>query len=251
MSWMQQHHPVTTRRIIEGDRFSSELLDGHGNALAQVYNHIIMPLASRRDQITQIRWGKTAFKKTFRRPPEGMWLAETAINMETVHCLLQEKISFVILSPDQAEAFRPIDRSTKWTTCNNQAIDTRRPYRLFARNQKGRKTGGFLDIFFFDSLLSREVSFNDLLQDAHRLGERIDSCYSSDTDEEQVVVIATDGETFGHHKPFADMCLAYFFSYIAPSHEIRPVNFGYYLAHHPPSFEVTLKNGFGVPVVCL
>lgn len=245
MVWLEKYHPATTRRILEGDRISRERFSGIGNALAQVYNHIIMPLASPRDQITQIRWAKESFRKSFGRYPAGLWLAETAINMETVHCLIKEKISFVILSPQQAEAFRPFNGSEGWTPAGEVPVDTRRTYRVFARNRAGRKTGGSLDIFFFDQQLSREVSFNDLLQDARTFGKRIDSCYSRDRGGDQVVVIATDGETFGHHKPFGDMCLAYFFRHVAPELGITPVNFGYYRSIAPPMFEVSLKDAAG------
>ena len=245
MEWLEQHHPITTRRIIEGDRSSVLQYDGHGNAVAQVYNHLIMPLASRRDQLTQIRWGKASFNRSFGHFPEGMWLAETAINMETVRCLIEEKIAFVILAPHQAESFRLLNSSSPRVSTDDQAIDTRRPYRLFARNSSGKKEGGFLDIFFFDEQLSKEVSFEDLLQDAHTFGKRIDGCFTPDASDDEVVVIATDGETFGHHKPFGDMCLAYFFTHVAPALNIQPVNFGRYRSLHPPKYEVTLKNAFG------
>jgi alpha-amylase/alpha-mannosidase (GH57 family) len=245
MSWLAYHHPATTARIIEGDTAAKKASGGHGNAVAQVYNHIIMPLASRRDQLTQLRWAKASFRATYRREPEGIWLAETAINMETVQCLIEEDFSFVILAPQQADAIRPLDGSSPWVATGDRTVDTRRPYRIFSRNPAGKKNGGYLDVFFFDEGLSKEISFNDLLQDAHTLGNRINDCYTPAATGDEVVVIATDGETFGHHKPFGDMCLAYFFTNVAPSLEILPVNFGTYLAEHEPQFEVTLKNAFG------
>lgn len=246
LSWLEQNHPVTTNRIVDADRQSAAACNGHGNAIAQVYNHIIMPLASKRDQITQIRWAKYAFKRSFGRDPEGIWLAETAINMETVQCLIEEKITFVVLSPTQAEAFRSlkIDHAP-WTKTSTQAIDTRRPYRIFASNLAGKKLGGHLDVFFFDEGLSKDVSFSDMLQDAHIFGSRVNACYSDGAEDDQLVVLATDGETFGHHKPFGDMCLAYFFAHVATELGIQPVNFGHYLAVHQPQFEVTLKNANG------
>ncbi len=245
MEWLKKHHPVTASRIVEGDRISSANLKGHGNAIAQVFNHIIMPLASRRDQLTQIRWGKASFKRTFGRPPEGIWLSETAINMETVRCLIEEKIAFVILSPTQAEAFRKLDSDSEWISVKDRPLDTKRPYRLYERNSSGKKEEGYIDVFFFDEQLSREVSFGDLLHNASILGKRINDCYTPDSAEDEVVVIATDGETFGHHKPFGDMCLAYFFAKVAKELNIVPVNFGFYLASHQPIYEVMLKNEFG------
>jgi len=245
LSWLEEEHPVTLGRVVAGDAGGARRCGGHGNALAQVYNHIIMPLASRRDKLTQIRWAKASFKRLFKREARGMWLAETAINMETVECLIEEKIAFVVLSPNQAEALRPLKGRAAWIENAQGALDTRRPYRLFATDASGKKTNGHIDVFFFDEGLSKEVSFNGLLQDAHILGNRINSCYSASPQQDEIVVIATDGETFGHHKPFGDMCLAYFFTQVAPSLGIQVVNFDYFRSVHPPQNEVRLKNAFG------
>jgi len=242
-SWLEQNHPKIAHEIIAADADSKQRLN-HGNALAQVYNHIIMPLASRRDQLTQIRWAKTFFEKRFRRPCEGMWLAETAINMETVTCLIEENIKFVILSPTQAHSIRLIDNKENWSSVSDGRIDTRITYRFFPRSKDGTKLNGYLDIFFFDEGLSREVSFGGLLNNASTLGSRINNCFD-DSAEDQIVVIATDGETFGHHKPFGDMCLAYFFNNTAKEMDIVPVNFAFFLEKNPPKHEVMLKNEFG------
>jgi len=243
--WLEKNHPKIATAIVAADRESALRFKKHGNALAQVYNHLIMPLSSRRDQLTQIRWAKAHFRKRFRRDAEGIWLAETAINMETVHCLIEEGIKFVVLSPTQAEAFKSLDGSDHWKTVANGSIDTRRAYRIFAHAKDGTRSGGSIDAFFFDEGLSREVSFGDLLINASTLGDRIRSCYDDHALHDQAVVIATDGETFGHHKPFGDMCLAYFFSTVARELGITPVNFGYFLEKNPPMHEVLLKNEFG------
>jgi hypothetical protein len=243
-AWLQQNHPVTAEQIIQADAQSCRDLEGHGNAIAQVFNHMIMPLSSRRDQLTQIRWAKHFFKNTFGRDPEGIWLAETAINMETVQCLIEENIKFVVLSPNQVDAFRPMHDNASWTYTSNSQLDTRRAYRIFPRTQSGEKLPGYLDAFFFNEGLSKDISFGDILTDSHILAERIQKCYDG-REPNQTVVIASDGETFGHHKPFGDMCLAYFFKELAKKEGIYPVNFGYYLAKNPPSFEVSLKNAFG------
>jgi alpha-amylase/alpha-mannosidase (GH57 family) len=243
-TWLERCHPVTARKVIAADRESAARLDGHGNAVAQVFNHVIMPLASRRDKLTQIRWSKHFFRKRYGRDPEGMWLGETAINMETVLCLIEEKIGYVILSPNQAEAFRRIGDS-EWIHADKQPIDTRRPYRIYPRTSSGEQLEGHLNIFFFDEGLSKEISFNGLLQDSRALGNRIDGCYDRNNGGSQLVTIATDGETFGHHKPYGDMCLAYFFTSVAPELGITPVNFGYYLTVCPPEYEVSLGDAFG------
>lgn len=243
-SWLEHHHIGTARRIVEADFESCNRFENHGNAIAQVYNHLIMPLASVRDQLTQIRWAKHFFRERFKRDPEGIWLAETAISMETVNCCIQEKIRFVVLSPSQAEAIRPLDSAAGWTP-TPQGPDTRRTYRVYPTDNAGNRLNGFIDVFFFDTTLSREASFGDLLKDAHSLGSRINALYDQHSAHDQIVTLATDGETFGHHKPFGDMCLAYFFRKIAPKFEIVPVNFGYFLAKNPPRQEVLLKNAFG------
>jgi len=243
-TWLEHYHPVTARKIIAADKDSAARFDGHGNAVAQVFNHVIMPLASKRDKLTQIRWAKYFFRKRFGRDPEGMWLGETAINMETVICLIEEKIGYVILSPSQAESFRRIGDSN-WIHTDNQAIDTKRPYRVYPRTASGEQLEGHLDVFFFDEGLSKEISFNELLQDSRTLGNRISQCYDRHNNANQLVTIATDGETFGHHKAYGDMCLAYYFTHIAPEMGITPVNFGYYLSINPPEYEVMLGDAFG------
>jgi hypothetical protein len=243
-SWLEQYHSRTAQRIIDADKASCVRLEGHGNAIAQVFNHIIMPLASRRDQLTQIRWARHFFRERFGRESEGMWLAETAINMETVRCLIEEGVKFVILSPGQIEAIRPLDSTGGWNPAQ-QGIDTRHAYRIPATDPSGKPSGGYLDAFLFDQGLSREASFGDLLKDAQLFGQRINGAFAHHAVGDQAVVLATDGETFGHHKPFGDMCLAYFFRKIAPKLDIIPVNFGYFLAHNPPRHEAQLKDAFG------
>jgi hypothetical protein len=243
-SWLERYHSRTARNIIEADRASCARLEGHGNAIAQVFNHIIMPLASHRDQITQIRWARAFFRERFNREPEGIWLAETAINMETVRCLIEENIKFVVLSPAQIEAIRPLEGNGAWTTAQH-GVDTRHAYRIHGTDRDGKATGGFVDAFFFDQGLSREASFGDLLKDAQTFGQRINGAFAHHASGDQAVILASDGETFGHHKAFGDMCLAYFFRKIAPKLDIIPVNFGYFLAHNPPRQEVQLKDAFG------
>ncbi len=244
LSWLEKRHPDVVDRIISADKESCARLGGHGNAVAQVYNHIIMPLASRKDQLTQIRWAKSFFKRHFSRDPEGIWLAETGINMETVRCLIEEGIRYTILAPSQAEAFRPLDHSDPLVNTAQQGIDPRRSYRVFATDEYGKTTGEHIDVFFFNESLSRNISFGGILNDANTLAAEIASNYDTEVPGNQSVVIATDGETFGHHKAFGDMCLAYFFRTAAAEHKLVPVNFGYLLSVEPPRFEATLKNAW-------
>lgn len=243
--WLVKKHPTVYKRVVEADKRSCEANNGHGSAIAQVYNHIIMPLASKKDKLTQIRWAKSFFKKHFNRETEGMWLAETAINMETVECLADENIKFVILSPNQAESFRHQYNGGNWVSTNNYGIDSRYTYRCFVEDQNGNRNGKYVDVFFFDESLSRRISFENLLNNADILANEINNCYDNNSGENQIVNIATDGETFGHHKKNADMCLAYFFKNRAAQSNINVVNYATYLALNPPVREVRIKNAFG------
>ena len=242
--WLAKKHPTVYKRVVEADKRSCDDNNGHGSAIAQVYNHIIMPLASKKDQLTQIRWAKSFFRRHFNRETEGMWLAETAINMETVECLAEENIKFVVLSPNQAESFRHQKGDGNWISTSNWGIDSRYIYRCYVEDKDGKRNGKYLDIFFFDESLSRRISFEGLVENADTLANEINSCYDTNSGENQLVNIATDGETFGHHKKNADMCLAYFFKKRAAQSNISVVNYATYLAKNPPVREVRLKNAF-------
>ncbi|MGM0462744.1 MAG: DUF3536 domain-containing protein [Fibrobacterota bacterium] len=247
--WIAEKKPLVYERIIEADRRSQENFNGHGSAIAQVYNHTILPHASYKDKVTQVRWAKSFFYRHFNRMPEGMWLSETAINNETVDVLIKENIKFVVLSPHQAEAFRMEVSSksieTSWESVEEKGLDPRYPYRVYAYDKRNRRKKGYLSVFFFDEPVSRAISFENLLDNADILANRIDACFDSNPRENQLVNIATDGETFGHHKKNADMCLAYFFRKKAEEAGIQVVNYAYYLSINPPDREVKLKNGRG------
>lgn len=245
MGWLRLNAPNTYRRIQEADKKSQARLNGHGNAIAQVYNHIIMPLATPEDRITQIRWGVKDFEFHFGRKPEAIWLAETAINMATIRDLIAEGIRFVILSPTQAESFRKLGEE-EWTGCSNTDIDTTRPYRIFPRDEHGNLTDdGYLDVFFYNPWLSSAVGFEHLLRDANVFGKRIQDAFDKTKEEPQLINIGTDGESYGHHEAFGDMCAAWLFNHYAPEHDMVPVNYGWYLEKFPPEYEVQLKNAQG------
>lgn len=245
LGWIREHTPDTYARIQEGDRKSAERLNGHGNAIAQVYNHIIMPLATPEDRRTQIRWGIQDFEFHFGRKPEAMWLAETAINMDTIVDLIREGIRFTILSPTQAQSFRVLD-SKDWTVCDNTDIDTTRPYRIYPRGPHGEMLcEGYLDVFFYHPWLSSAVGFEHLLRSADTFGTRIREAWDAHRHEPQLVSIGTDGESYGHHEPFGDMCAAWLFKHYSAEHQIEPVNYGWYLEKFPPQHEVLLKNVHG------
>ncbi len=242
LSWLEEKHPGVYSRILDADRASSARFGGHGNAIAQVYNHIIMPLASRRDQETQIRWGVRDFEKRFGRAPEGIWLAETAINDTTLEILIASGFRFTILSPHQAKAVRTIGGGKKWNDVSDGTIPTGAPYRCFAPGRKGKRNKDrWIDVFFYDADLSTDISFNHLLRNGDKFAETIMAAYPRTGGD--LVTIATDGEIYGHHEPFADMALSYLIDKAAGRQGIKMTNCAAYLSGHDVKREVRLKPG--------
>lgn len=239
LAWVEKHHPELYHQIVEADALSAGRRGGHGNAIAQVYNHIIMPLASLRDQETQIRWGVHDFRRRFGREPAGIWLAETAINETTLELLIDFGFRFIILSPFQAGRIRPL-AGGKWLDVSTGNVLTGMPYRCFgARKKRSRKR--FIDIFFYDAQLSTDVSFNHLCRSGDTFADSVAAAYKRTGGD--LVTIATDGEIYGHHEPFADMALAYLIEKAARERGIEMTNFPAYLDSHEPAFEVQIKQG--------
>lgn len=254
ISYIEEKFPEVYELILAGDRASAARL-GHGNAIAQCYNHVIMPLASPRDRETQVRWGVRDFERRFGRSPEGIWLPETAVNAAVIELLAEHGFRFVILSPYQALRTRPLegaaaaapaadrsDPSSGWRDAAKGALPGGRPYRCFVPGDKGpRDRRRHVDVFFYDAPVSTDVSFNHLLRNGDRFAEAIDFAFQRSGGD--LVVVATDGEVYGHHEPFADMALSYLAEAAAPRHGLAMTNFGAYLDAHPPVEEVELKPG--------
>lgn len=239
MSWLENYDIEVYQRILEADQKSCQRLNGHGNAIAQVYNHIILPLANERDKYTQIRWGKEDFRLRFQRDPEGMWLAETAVDYPTLKVLIAEGIRFIVLAPSQAKRCRPIptqeNPDPEWYAVGGSQIDPTRPYRCFINEQE------YIDIFFYDGPISRDMGFNDVLSSSYHLTGRIGQAIRGDHRPSQLISVATDGETFGHHKARTERCLAYAFTEDFAKRGWAVTNFAHYLSLNPPTWEVQLK----------
>jgi hypothetical protein len=245
LDWIAQNDPETLELILEADRQSMADQNGHGNALAQVYNHAILPLGTRRDRRTQIQWGLRDFERRFGRKAEGMWLAETAIDMNTVVDLIESGVKFTVLAPTQAERVRALSADT-WTDVSDGTIDPGMAYRIYPLGELGEPLcGGHLDVFFYDGPISSAVGFEHLLRDASGYYARLKSAWVPDSAEPRLVSVATDGESYGHHEPFGDMALAYLFESICPADGVIPTNFGHFLSIRPPEREVRLKNAHG------
>jgi len=233
LSWLEQNAPQAYERIFAADRQSRQFFSGHGSALAQAYNHMILPLANSRDKRTQILWGIRDFQRRFERDPEGMWLPETAVDVESLELLSEAGIKFTVLAPHQARRMR--DRVwEEWRSVEGGRIDPTRAYQCHL------PSGRMISLFFYDGPISHAVAFENLLMDGERFAQRLVSGFNAQRPWPQIVHIATDGETYGHHYPHGDMALAYTLDYLERNQLARITNYGEYLALHPPEQEVEI-----------
>jgi alpha-amylase/alpha-mannosidase (GH57 family) len=233
LSWLEAKLPDVYAAILNADRESQRHFSGHGSALAQVYNHMILPLANARDRYTQILWGIRDFEARFQRTPEGMWLPETAVDLEALEILVELGIRFTILSPHQAKRVRSIG-GRAWHDVSPAKIDPTRAYEQ--RLPSGRK----IALFFYDGPISRAVAFEGLLSRGENLADRLMGAFSEQRDWPQLVHIATDGESYGHHHRFGDMALAYALHYIESNQLARLTNYGEFLENFPPTHQVEI-----------
>ena len=232
LSWLVEKSPSVYGAIQEADRESRDRFSGHGSAMAQVYNHMILPLANERDKRTQVLWGIRDFEHRFGRSPEGMWLAETAADLATLETLAALSIRFTVLAPSQASRFRRL--GGRWRDASAGRIDPTRCYRL--RLPSGRS----IDIFFYDGPISRAVAFEGLLDNGQRFADRLLSGFDEARDWPQLLHIATDGETYGHHHRYGEMALSYALHSIETGSLARLTNYGEYLERHPPTAEAEI-----------
>jgi alpha-amylase/alpha-mannosidase (GH57 family) len=236
LSWMEKHQPEVYQGILEADRLSMERFSGHGSALAQGYNHIIMPLANRRDKSTQVLWGIKDFQKRFGRFPEGMWLPETAVDIETLMVLAEFGIKFTVLAPRQAKRVRKMTKGAKWHDVSGVRIDPTTAYLCPLSSKK------MINLFFYDGPISQDLAFGGLLSSGEAFAQRLLSAFNDHRDWPQIVHVATDGETYGHHHRFGDMALAYCLDFIESRHLAKITNYGEYLEKHPPTHQVEIFN---------
>jgi alpha-amylase/alpha-mannosidase (GH57 family) len=232
LNWLQEKAPRVFEAVLEADRVSQKQR-GQGNALAQVYNHIIMPLAPLRDKLTQIRWGIKDFQNRFNRSPVGMWLAETAVDTQTLQCLAQEGIAFTILAPRQAAEVRP-GPDQPWQDVSGEKVETRRAYKV--NLAQGRQ----ITVFFYDGKISRSIAFEGLLKDGAKFSNRLKEAFDQEPGEAQLVHVATDGESYGHHHRFGEMALAYALESLDADPELELTNYAAFLKQHPPAWEARI-----------
>ncbi|HEX5059774.1 MAG TPA: DUF3536 domain-containing protein, partial [Kofleriaceae bacterium] len=230
MSWLEKCAPDVHTALIDADRESVKRFSGHGSAMAQAFNHMIMPLASKRDQATQVKWGIADFKRRFGRAPEGMWLPECAVDTPSLEALAAEGIVFTVLAPHQAKAWRP--PGGEWRTT---AVDPGRAYKYKL------PSGKTIDLFFYDGATAQAVAFERLLSDGHQIISRMTARGAVEDDKPTLCHIATDGETYGHHHRYGDMALAWALSQVEQGWSgTRLTNYGEFRTKVPATWEVQL-----------
>lgn len=233
-SWLEKHEPEIYLAILEADKQSQKSFSGHGSAIAQAYNHMIMPLANSRDKHTQVFWGIQDFKHRFKREPEGMWLPETAVDCEILEILSRHGIRFTILAPSQARRIRKIGQKD-WIDVKEGKVDPKKPY--WVPLPSGRK----IAVFFYNGAISHDIAFGDLLKNGELFSQRLLQGFSPEQGEIQMVHVATDGESYGHHHRFGEMALAYCLDKIDSTGNTSLTVYGEYLEMCPPEYEVEIK----------
>ncbi|MFH1372139.1 MAG: DUF3536 domain-containing protein [Planctomycetota bacterium] len=233
LSWLERHAPNVYNSILEADKKSQQRFSGHGSAIAQAYNHIIMPLANTRDKRTQVIWGIYDFEQRFGRKPEGIWLPETAVDLETLDLLAEYGIKFTILAPHQARRVRSIG-AHDWQNIEKDHVDTTRAY--LCRLASGRT----INLFFYHGPTAQGVADGTLLQNGEVFARKLAWIFTEHKVQHQLAHIATDGETFGHHHRYTDMALAYCLHFIETEKLAKITNYGEYLEKYPPADEVEI-----------
>jgi alpha-amylase/alpha-mannosidase (GH57 family) len=237
ISWIERHHPRTYARILAADRESAAARGGHGNAIAQAYNHSILPLCNERDLLTQVRWGIADFASRFGRMPESLWLPETACNDRTLGALIEHGMKYVILAPSQAARVRKMGEES-WKSVSGGAVDPGVPYRYLHKDGSGRS----IALFFYDGAIARSIAFEGALASSEVLLERFLRARGG---EGRLVHAATDGESYGHHGAHGDRTLNYALATLAPSRGIEVTNYGEFLEQHAPAMEAEIETGPG------
>jgi len=237
--WIERHDARTHTRLVAADAEQERRL-GAGGAMAQAYAHPILPLASALDRRTQTLWGLADFRRRFGRPAQGFWMPETAASSATLAALIELGVSFTIIAPEQVSAVRaPGDAVGEWTPVTRDSVDTGRAYKWMHPDGSGR----FLSVAVFDGPLSRAVAFGETTHDATAFVAAIQAAAQRSSVASPLVLCASDGELFGHHKKFADLNLAFTTFVEGPRHDVNPTNLAAFLQEHPATWEMKLNEG--------
>lgn len=240
LSWLKENAPRTYRMILDGERRSRRNYNGHSSAMAQIYNHIIMPLANERDRVTQIRWGIADYLYHYGIEPEGMWLPETAADAASVELLAQHGIKFTVLAPHQCKRIRRLkaadsDKENDWTNTPEATVDTTQPYLMRF------PSGDSIAVFFYNGPTSRAIAFEGLLNSGENFAGRLKAGFKEGVDT-QLVHVATDGESYGHHHRHGEMALAYALQLLERDKTVKLANYGSFLEQFPPEYECEIAD---------
>jgi alpha-amylase/alpha-mannosidase (GH57 family) len=231
--WLQSHAPDVYAKVLEADKKGRERFSGHGCAIAQAYNHMILPLSNDRDKHTQVLWGLRDFRQRFEREPEGMWLPETAVDIPTLEVLAQYGIKFTILSPRQAKRVRGIG-GRRWKNVSENDLDTTLPYIC------NLPSGKNIVLFFYNGPTANDIAYGTLLQSGENLADRLLESFPKNSEAARLTHVATDGESFGHHHRFGDMALAYCLHHLETADLARITIYAEYMEKFPPANEVEI-----------
>jgi alpha-amylase/alpha-mannosidase (GH57 family) len=234
LAWLERQMPEIYRSVLEADARSVEER-GHGNAIAQGYNHAILPLCNDRDLRTQIRWGLADFRHRFGRDAEGMWLPETAADLRTLQALHEEGVRFTILSPFQCRRIRT--PGGEWHDAEGARFDPTRPYLI------PLPSGTAFPVFFYDGPIARAVAFGEALGGGDDLVGRLGAGFSDARKHDEILTVAVDGETFGHHRKGGDEVLASAIRKLSQRPDVRLVNLGQALDLFPATHEAEIFEG--------
>ena len=234
LSWLKKNEPSLYETIILSDQESRKIFSGQGSAMAQAYNHVILPLANSHDKETQLIWGLRDFEYRFGRRAEGLWLPETAVDLETLAIAERLGIRFTLLAPQQALRFRLLGEA-EWAETKNTPIDPLVPYRLSLPGDRS------ITLFFFHGPLSKGLAFEGLLQDGETLKKSILSALPPPFTWPRLLNVVTDGETFGHHHHFGEMALAYLLNSLMEEKDSALTHYGEFLKQFPPQHEVEIQ----------
>jgi len=233
LSWMEKFATDVYHAILQADKEAQTKFSGHGSAIAQVYNHMIMPLANDHDKETQVIWGIKDFEHRFDRKPEGMWLAETAVDIKTLEVLAEQKIKFTILAPTQAQQIKLIN-GKEWVDVSEGTIDTQLPYLCHLPSGKS------IVLYFYNGQIANETAFGKLLKNGIDFANRLIEDFPEHQQKPRLVSIANDGETYGHHHEFGNMALAYMLNHVEQNNLAKLTVYGEFLAENPPTHEVRI-----------
>jgi alpha-amylase/alpha-mannosidase (GH57 family) len=231
--WLESHAPDVYEKILEADKNGRERFSGHGCALAQAYNHMILPLSNERDKYTQVLWGIRDFRQRFEREPEGMWLPETAVDIPTLEVLAEQGIAFTILAPRQAKRVRAMG-GRRWKNVGENDLDTTVPYVC------NLPSGKRIVLFFYHGPTAQDIAYGSLLQSGENLAAKLLDSFPKNAEGARLVHVATDGESFGHHHRFGDMALAYCLHHLEADNLAKITIYAEYLEKFPPAHEVEI-----------